>query len=180
MSLLLSFGWHQSFFLRSPLKTKLCPSWKHVAVLLLGGNKEMSTWFMCHMISSTIAGENKRKKWLAHQHCIVCCFDKQAFFLQMKEMCHLFWNSQRFHHFVCPSAPAFVSPTLPLKSFLRGRGLHCIFLYLSFSLLFSLCHSPYSESRAWPLSLFPHEDFHSEYKKAGAANLDGSHKLLHF
>lgn len=137
------FLWLQSSFPRSPLKKeyKLCP-------LLKAYSSSVAWWKErnVHMIYVPYdfqynCGENKRKKWLALRHCVACCFDKQAFFLQMKEMCHLFQNSRSFHHFVCPSVPAFVSPILPLKSFSRGRGLHCIFLCLSFSLLFSFCHS---------------------------------------
>lgn len=48
---------------------------------------------------------------------------------QMKEMCHLSRkNSPGFHYFVCPSVPAFVSPTASEVVFSRGRGLHCISL----------------------------------------------------
>lgn len=97
--------------------------------------------------------EEQKKNWLALQRRIVRCFDKQASSLQMKEMCHLFRNSPSFHHFVCPSAAAFVSPAASEVVFEGQRAS----LYFSVSLVFSLCHSSYSQSAAWPLSLFSHK-----------------------
>lgn len=128
----LSLRWHQSSFPKAPWKTNGLPHESIWHWCMRGGNKEMSTWFMCPMISSTIAGRTKEKKLLALQHCSVRCFDKQAFSVQMKEMCHLPQNPPSFHYFVCPSAPAFVSPTVSEVVFEGQRASLYPSVWLSF------------------------------------------------
>lgn len=127
----LSFFWMASKLLsKGPLKNKLSPSWKHIAVVRAWWKIQKCPHDLCALwFPVQLQGEQK-KKLLVLQHRIVHCFDKQAFSLQMKEMCHLFQNPPSFHHFVCPSVPVFVSPTLPLKSFFEGQRAS---LYLSVS-----------------------------------------------
>lgn len=138
---------------------------------------------MCHMISSTTAGRTKEKKWLMLQHCIARCFDKQAFSPQMKEMCHLSWNSPSFHYFVCPSAPAFVSPTASevvfegqrASLYLSVSAFLALFLSLSFSLfkIWSLTFVSAPTEKLWIAEMNHLSFFKSVWEEARGGK--GSH-----
>lgn len=136
------FRMASKLFSKGPLKNKLSPSWKHIAVVRSWWKIQKRPHDLCAMWFPVQLQREQKKKWLAPQHCIVHCFDKQAFSLQMKEMCHLFQNPPSFHHFVCPSVLAFVSPTPPLKSFFEGaEGVIVSFRVCLSSRLFPFIHS---------------------------------------
>lgn len=136
----LPLGWHQSYFPRAPWKTNglaLESIWQRCT---RGGNKEMSTWFMCRMIFSTIAGRTKEgKKWLMLERCIVRCFDKQSFSANDRNVSS-FWKFLE-RSLPCPSEPVFVS-TAASKVVFEGQraslylsvsAFLCLFLPLSLS-----------------------------------------------
>lgn len=136
-------GWHQSFFPRAPWKTNGLPLESIWQRCMRGWNKEMSTWFMCHMISSTIVGRTKEAKNDSFfLHFGICCFDKQAFSRRMKEMCHLSQNFLSFHYFVCPSTARFCFAHCFWSSFWGAEGSIVSFCVsaslLSLSLSFAL------------------------------------------
>lgn len=154
------------FFPRAPWKTNGLPLesiWRVCVVEIKKRPHDLcAIWFPVQLRE-----EHKQKKWLMLEQCIVRWrFDKQAFSLslsQMKEMCHLSRkNSPGFHYFVCPSVPAFVSPTASEVVFSRGRGLHCIslpaffliFLPSSFSFIQNLepdlCLPSHTKKFEWP------------------------------
>lgn len=164
------FLWLQSSFPRSPLKkknTNCVPSWKHTAVVLLGGKKEMSTWFMCHMISSTIAARTKEKNGLRFGIVLRVALISRHSFCKWKKCVIFFKILGAFITLFVPPCLLLFHPFCLWSRFRGAEGFivsFCVCLFLSFSLFVIL---PYSESRARPLSLFPHENFQSDYNKAG-------------
>lgn len=163
------FLWHHSSFPRSPLKKeyKLCP-------LLKAYSSSVAWWKErnVHMIYVPYdfqynCGENKRKNDLRFGIVLHVALISRHSFCKWKKCVIFFKILGAFITLFVPPCLLLFHPFCLWSSFRGAEGFivsFCVCPFPSFSLFVIL---PYSESRAWPLSLFPHENFQSDYNKAG-------------
>lgn len=107
------------------------------------------------MISRTIQKEQGKKLLVSALYLMFPLISSYSL-CKCKQSVIFFGKSQSFHHFVCPSAPAFVSPTVSEADFCRAwRG---FIVFLSFSLRFLFVVVLIQKSEARLLSPFPREN----------------------
>lgn len=104
------------------------------------GNKEMSTWFMCNMICSTVAGKTKGK--LAGVSAVLYLRWQADIRSAVKEMCHLFQSSTKLSSLCLSLSTCFCFTyfvfQVVLRSFIVDFYVWCLFFLVAMFLIQNL------------------------------------------